>query len=73
MARRLAAGTELVLATHNKGKLAEIDAMLRPYAVNVVSAGDLGLPEPVEDAPDFAGNARLKALAAAEASGRAAL
>jgi XTP/dITP diphosphohydrolase len=73
MARRLAAGTELVLATHNKGKLAEIDAMLRPYAVNVVSAGDLGLPEPVEDAPDFAGNARLKARAAAEASGRAAL
>jgi XTP/dITP diphosphohydrolase len=41
--------------------------------VNVVSAGDLGLPEPVEDAPDFAGNARLKARAAAEASGRAAL
>jgi XTP/dITP diphosphohydrolase len=73
MARRLAAGTELVLATHNKGKLAEIDAMLRPYALRVVSAGDLGLPEPVEDAPDFAGNARLKALAVAEASGRPAL
>jgi XTP/dITP diphosphohydrolase len=73
MPRRLAAGTELVLATHNKGKLAEIDAMLRPYALGVVSAGDLGLPEPVEDAPDFAGNARLKALAAAEASGRPAL
>jgi XTP/dITP diphosphohydrolase len=72
-ARRLAAGTELVLATHNKGKLAEIDAMLRPYAVHVVSASELGLPEPVEDAPDFAGNARLKALAAAEVSGRPAL
>jgi XTP/dITP diphosphohydrolase len=73
MARRLAAGTELVLATHNKGKLAEIDAMLRPFAVTVVSAGALGLPEPIEDAPDFAGNARLKALAAARASGRPAL
>jgi XTP/dITP diphosphohydrolase len=73
MPRRLAAGTELVLATHNKGKLAEIDAMLRPYALGVVSAGDLGLPEPIEDEPDFAGNARLKALAAAEASGRPAL
>ncbi len=73
MPRRLAAGTELVLATHNKGKLAEIDAMLRPFALTVVSARELGLPEPVEDAPDFAGNARLKALAAAEASGRPAL
>jgi XTP/dITP diphosphohydrolase len=73
MPRRLTPGTELVLATHNKGKLAEIDAMLRPYALSVVSAGDLGLPEPIEDAPDFAGNARLKALAAAEASGRPAL
>jgi XTP/dITP diphosphohydrolase len=73
MPRRLAPGTELVLATHNPGKLAEIDAMLRPYDVKVVSAGQLGLPEPVEDAPDFAGNARLKALAAAEASGLPAL
>jgi XTP/dITP diphosphohydrolase len=73
MRRRLAAGTDLVLATHNRGKLVEIDAMLRPYAVQVVSAGDLGLPEPVEDAPDFAGNARLKALAAARATGRPAL
>lgn len=73
MARRLPAGTELVLATHNRGKLAEIDAMLRPFDIRVISAGDLGLPEPVEDAPDFTGNARLKALAAAEASGRPAL
>jgi XTP/dITP diphosphohydrolase len=73
MPRRLAAGTELVLATHNRGKLAEIDAMLRPFEVRVVSAADIGLPEPVEDAPDFAGNARLKALVAAEASNRPAL
>jgi XTP/dITP diphosphohydrolase len=73
MARRLPAGTELVLATHNRGKLAEIDAMLRPFDIRVISAGDLGLPEPVEDALDFTGNARLKALAAAEASGRPAL
>jgi XTP/dITP diphosphohydrolase len=73
MARRLAPGAQLVLATHNKGKLAEIDAMLRPYGMRVLSAGDLGLPEPIEDAPDFAGNARLKALAAAQASGRPAL
>ena len=73
MARRLTAGTELVLATHNNGKLREIAAMLGPHAVEVVSADALGLPEPVENAPDFTGNARLKALAAAEASGRPAL
>ena len=73
MARRLAAGTELVLATHNQGKLREIAAMLSPHAVEVVPAGALGLPEPVEDAPDFTGNARLKALTAAKAGGRPAL
>ena len=47
--------------------------LLRPLAVTVVSAGDLGLPEPSEDAPDFVGNARIKALAAARASGLPAL
>ena len=64
MTRRLLPGSRLVLATHNKGKLREMEDLLRPHAISVVSAGDLGLPEPVEDAPDFAGNARLKAIAA---------
>ena len=73
MARRLARGTRLVLASHNPGKLAELTDLLRPHAVTVVSAGDLGLPEPSEDAPDFVGNARIKALAAARASGLPAL
>jgi XTP/dITP diphosphohydrolase len=73
MARRLARGTRLVLASHNPGKLAELTDLLRPLAVTVVSAGDLGLPEPPEDAPDFVGNARIKALAAARASGLPAL
>jgi XTP/dITP diphosphohydrolase len=73
MARRLARGTRLVLASHNPGKLAELTDLLRPLAVTVVSAGDLGLPEPSEDAPDFVGNARIKALAAARASGLPAL
>jgi XTP/dITP diphosphohydrolase len=72
MSRKLASGQQLVLATHNKGKLREIEALLRPLGIEVVSAGDLGLPEPVEDAPDFAGNARIKAMAAA-ASGLPAL
>jgi XTP/dITP diphosphohydrolase len=73
MTRKLAPGQKLVLASHNKGKLREIEALLRPLRVEVVSAGDLGLPEPEEDAPDFAGNARIKAVAAAIASGMPAL
>lgn len=68
MTRRLPPGQRLVLATHNQGKLREIAAMLAPLGVEVVSAGALGLPEPEETAPDFIGNAKLKALAAATAS-----
>jgi XTP/dITP diphosphohydrolase len=73
MARRLAGGGRLVLASHNPGKLREIAALLAPFGVAAVSAADLGLAEPVEDAPDFAGNARLKALAAARTAGMPAL
>ena len=73
MARKLARGAKLVLASHNKGKLREIADLLRPHAVEIASAGDLGLPEPEDTEPDFAGNARLKALAAAQASGLPAL
>jgi XTP/dITP diphosphohydrolase len=69
MGRKLAPGARIVLASHNKGKLAELADLLRPYQVEVVSAGALGLPEPDETAPDFAGNARIKALAAATATG----
>jgi XTP/dITP diphosphohydrolase len=68
MVRHLVPGGRLVLASHNPGKLAEIADLLRPFALDVVSAGALGLAEPVEDAPDFVGNARIKALAAARAS-----
>jgi XTP/dITP diphosphohydrolase len=73
MPRRLEAEATLVLATHNKGKLREFDTLLAPLGVVVVSAGDLGLPEPDETATDFIGNARIKALAAAVASGKPAL
>jgi len=73
MARRLAPGERLVLASRNKGKLAEIADLLRPLKMELLSAGDLGLPEPAEDAPDFVGNARIKALAAARASALPAL
>jgi XTP/dITP diphosphohydrolase len=73
MVRKLARGEKLVLASHNAGKLREIEALLRPLRIEVISAAALGLPEPVEDAPDFTGNARIKALAAATASGLPAL
>jgi len=69
--RRLRPGDRLVLATHNPGKVTEIAALLP--GLDVVAAGTLGLPEPEEDAPDFAGNARIKALAAAHESGLPAL
>ena len=65
MSRRLSRGSRLILATHNPGKVVELQALLRPHDVRVVSAGELGLPVPEETAPDFAGNARLKAVAAA--------
>jgi len=63
----------LVLATHNAGKLREVAALLGPWGLEVISAGALGLPEPVETEHSFLGNARLKALAAATASGLPAL
>jgi XTP/dITP diphosphohydrolase len=69
MARRLATGSRLVLASHNRGKLVEIADLVRPFGVEMVSAAALGLAEPEETAPDFFGNARLKATAAALASG----
>ena len=64
---------KIVLATHNPGKVLEIKALLEPFGTDVVAAGDLGLPEPVEDAPDFIGNAKIKALASTTASGMPAL
>jgi non-canonical purine NTP pyrophosphatase (RdgB/HAM1 family) len=69
MGRKLQAGARLVLASHNAGKLAELADLLRSFRIEIVSAGDLNLPEPEETAPDFAGNARIKALAAATATG----
>jgi XTP/dITP diphosphohydrolase len=72
MTRRFGGG-RLVVATHNRGKLAEIAALLAPFPVKVLSAADLGLPEPAETETTFVGNARIKAHAAAAASGLPAL
>ncbi|PIE14983.1 MAG: non-canonical purine NTP pyrophosphatase, RdgB/HAM1 family [Rhodobacterales bacterium] len=64
---------KLVIATHNDGKLIEITQLLAPFGIDVTSAGKLGLPEPEETESTFAGNARIKAHAAAQASGLPAL
>jgi XTP/dITP diphosphohydrolase len=72
MTRRFA-GKDLVIASHNQGKVREIAELLRPYDVSVVSAGELGLPEPTETGTTFEANAELKALARDAASGRPAL
>ncbi|MGE8940518.1 RdgB/HAM1 family non-canonical purine NTP pyrophosphatase [Leptospira interrogans] len=69
----LTRGTRLVVASHNPGKLREIADLVGPYGLAAVSAGELGLPEPDETETTFGGNARLKAVAAATASGLPAL
>ena len=70
MARHL---TDLVvIATHNPGKLREMRELLAPYGIATQSAGELGLPEPEETGTTFAENARIKAIAAARASGKPA-
>lgn len=66
-------GDRLVVATHNKGKLEEISALLEPFSVAVSGAAALGLAEPAETEDSFVGNARIKAHAAARATGLPAL
>ena len=66
-------GDRLLVATHNRGKLEEISALLEPFGVSVTSADDLGLPEPEETETSFVGNARIKAHAAVRATGLPAL
>lgn len=65
MPRQLSPGTRLVVASHNQGKVREFGDLLRPFGLDVVSAGELGLAEPDETETTFIGNARLKAVAAA--------
>jgi len=70
---RLFTEPRLVLATHNQGKLVEIKAIMAPLGVDVVSSGELDLPEPVEDGDSFIANAALKAMAAMTATNLPAL
>jgi len=66
-------GNRLVIASHNQGKVREIADLLAPFAIDVVSAGELGLPEPEETGTTFAENAALKARASVAGSGLPAL
>ncbi len=61
-------GTRLLVASHNAGKVREIADLLKPYRLEVVSAGELGLPEPEETGSTFKENALIKALACSRAS-----
>jgi XTP/dITP diphosphohydrolase len=66
MGRRLEG--RVVIATHNPGKLREMRELLAPFGIEATSAGELGLPEPEETGSTFIENARIKALAAAQAA-----
>ncbi|WP_066827313.1 RdgB/HAM1 family non-canonical purine NTP pyrophosphatase [Sphingomonas mali] len=70
--RKLAPG-KLVIASHNEGKVREIEALLGPHGIHPVSAKSLDLPEPEETGTTFVANAELKALQAADLSGLPAL
>ena len=71
--RRLPRGTRLVVASHNGGKVREILNLVAPHGLSVVSAADLGLPEPEETGSTVAENSHLKAAAAARAADLPAL
>ncbi len=66
-------GDRLLVATHNKGKLEEMAHLLEPHGVQAVGAAEMRLPEPEETEDTFVGNARIKAHAAAKATGLPAL
>jgi len=70
--RKLSPG-RLVIASHNQGKVREIRALLKPFGIEPVSAGELNLPEPEETGTSFAENALLKAHASAQGSNNVAL
>ena len=66
-------GDRLLMATHNTGKLEEMQHLLAPFGVTVIGAAEMNLPEPEETETTFVGNARIKAHAATKATGLPAL
>ena len=73
MTGKLKRGDKIVIATHNEGKVRELGELFAPRGIDCISAGSLGLPEPEETGDSFAANAKLKAEAAAIASGMPAV
>ncbi|MBT8003825.1 MAG: non-canonical purine NTP pyrophosphatase, partial [Rhodospirillales bacterium] len=73
MSHRHFDGGRLIVASHNPGKVREIKELLTPFQADVISAGDLDLPEPEETGLTFTANAELKALAAAQEANAVAL
>ncbi len=71
--RRLERGSRVVVASHNKGKVWEINQLIQPFGLDAVPASELGLAEPAETETTFRGNALIKAKAAAEGAGLPAL
>ena len=68
MTRRFT-GDQILIATHNSGKLEEMVQLFAPFNIKVVGAAEINLPVPEETENTFVGNARIKALAAVKASG----
>ncbi len=66
-------GSRILIATHNAGKLEEMQQLFAPYGVDVVGAAEMNLAEPEETENSFLGNARIKAHAAVAATGLPAL
>ncbi|MFZ0572595.1 MAG: non-canonical purine NTP pyrophosphatase, partial [Rhodomicrobium sp.] len=73
MISRLKRGGSLAIATHNQGKLREFRELLTPFGIEVLSSGELGVPEPAETGDTFEENAQLKAEITAFAAGKPAL
>ncbi len=70
---RLRRGDKLVLASHNEGKLREFSFLFAPFGIELISAAQLGISEPVEDGLSFHDNALIKALACARGAKMLAL
>ena len=70
---KLTPETQIVIASHNQGKVQEMADLLAPYQIKVLTAKALGLPEPEETGATFRENAQLKARLAADKSGQIAL
>lgn len=73
MTLHLKTGDTLVIATHNLGKLSEFRDLFGPMGIDVLSSGELSVPEPEETGETFEENARLKAVITAFATSRLSL